>query len=343
MPLIGSAVSRNVAGIGFSDPAFLRLGFINDYIYGWPDNESDIKQVRARPPVAEPVRPLSRHLPAVRDVPVSGAFAGSRLCWTGTVAWEGSDEQFETLAHADRHAGRLPRGCRPAHFRRSIQRDIAARHGAGTQRIRVDPPRRQCMPDVRRRGRDRLAAGRINARRMIMPAILIGAGLLAALFIDSQFIGGMRPLDSGDDGIAYEGFGRAIVRFAGRRYFCRDARRRAGLLFYTGAALCARARIDYLRRNLLLYFSAMLLLPILASSLFRRFLPPRWALGLILGFCRNPDHRAVRIEPVPICDLGVPRLCGSVRHHVAARRAGADGPPRRMKRRSGAGAFLPPD
>jgi hypothetical protein len=36
--------SRRVTDISFSDPAYLRLGFINDVIYSWPDNFSDIKR-----------------------------------------------------------------------------------------------------------------------------------------------------------------------------------------------------------------------------------------------------------------------------------------------------------
>jgi hypothetical protein len=41
---------------------------------------------------------------------------------------------------------------------------------------------------------------------------LIALTLLVIVFIDAQFIGGFRPLDSGDDGLTYEGYARRIVR-----------------------------------------------------------------------------------------------------------------------------------
>jgi hypothetical protein len=77
-----SAVSRNVPGIGFSDPAYLRLGFINDYIYGWPDNETGF-----RPP-----------LPAA-------ACAGPAR-WRGRAATSSSKRWCTRSGNA----GRLPRG-----------------------------------------------------------------------------------------------------------------------------------------------------------------------------------------------------------------------------------------
>ena len=40
--------SRRVTGIGFSDPAWLRIGAINELIYNWPDNQSDIKRFELR-------------------------------------------------------------------------------------------------------------------------------------------------------------------------------------------------------------------------------------------------------------------------------------------------------
>ena len=44
------------------------------------------------------------------------------------------------------------------------------------------------------------------------------------------------------------------------------------------------------------YLSLMLVLPILVLALFRRFLPPRWALALALIFAGDPDRRDLRIE-----------------------------------------------
>ena len=37
-------------------------------------------------------------------------FIGSALCWRGDVLWEGADEQFATLHHADRACRTIERG-----------------------------------------------------------------------------------------------------------------------------------------------------------------------------------------------------------------------------------------
>ena len=99
----------------------------------------------------------------------------------------------------------------------------------------------------------------------------------------------MRPLDSGDDGIAYEGFGRAIVKnlLAGDVFAA--IRGVEPVYYFTPGLRYVRAlELIIFGETALLYFSAMLLLPILAFALFRRFLPSRWALGLILAFAVTP-------------------------------------------------------
>src|SRR5262249_25498602 len=53
---------------------------------------------------------------------------------------------------------------------------------------------------------------RVEPRRLALPVTLIALTLLVIVFIDAQFIGGFRPLDSGDDGLTYEGYARRIVR-----------------------------------------------------------------------------------------------------------------------------------
>ena len=285
-----SAVSRNVAGIGFSDPAYLRLGFINDYIYGWPDNESDIKRFERDRRSLNLFDRYRVTFPLFVMYRFPAAFVGSRLCWTGTVAWEGSNERFETLVHADRQCREIASGDVGRRiFGISIRRDTRLAMALEPNAfVLIHRAANAFLTFVGVAGIVLLLV-RINARRMIMPAILIGAGLLAALFIDSQFIGGMRPLDSGDDGIAYEGFGRAIVKdFLAGDIFAAMRGVEPVYYFTPGLRYVRALELIIFGETALLYFSAMLLLPILAFALFRRFLPPRWALGLILAFAVTP-------------------------------------------------------
>ena len=207
------AYSRQVSGIGFSDPANLRLGFINDYIYGWPDDESDIKRFERdrrslnlfdRYRVTFPLFVVYR-LPA--------DFVGSTLCWRGTVMWEESDERFGAPSSTDPQCREItPQDAGRRIFGISIKRDVRLA-------MTLEP---NAAVLFRRAVEAALTfAGvlgiilllvRIDLRRLVLPAVLVGIGLLVTTFVEAQLIGGMRPFDSGDDGIAYEGYGRAILK-----------------------------------------------------------------------------------------------------------------------------------
>ena len=69
------------------------------------------------------------------------------------------------------------------------------------------------------------------------------------------------------------------------------------------------------------YLGLMLLLPILVFALFRRFLPPRWAIALALIFTAIPVGVAVRLEPRALRQVGGARVCRSGRLCVLPRRA----------------------
>jgi hypothetical protein len=112
---------------------------------------------------------------------------------------------------------------------------------------------------------------------------------VTTLFVDASFIGGFRPLDSGDDGIAYEGFGRAIVRHLLSGDVAAAIKGVEPVYYFTPGFRYARAlELLVFGETFLLYLSAMLALPVLALALFRRFLPARWALVLVLGFAATP-------------------------------------------------------
>jgi hypothetical protein len=99
----------------------------------------------------------------------------------------------------------------------------------------------------------------------------------------------MRPFDSGDDGIAYEGFGRAIVKALLSGDFVAAMRGVEPVYHFTPGLRYVRAlELFVFGETTLLYLSAVLLLPVLVFALFRRFLPPRWALVLVLVFAVTP-------------------------------------------------------
>ncbi len=51
----------------------------------------------------------------------------------------------------------------------------------------------------------------VEARRMVLPFIVIGLAMLVIAADDASFLGGQRPFDGGDDGIHYDGLSRIIV------------------------------------------------------------------------------------------------------------------------------------
>ncbi len=284
------AYSRRVTGIDFSDPAYLRLGFINDHIYGWPDDASDVKRFQRDRKSLNLFDRYRVTFPLFVMYRFPADFVGSTLCWRGTVLWEGSGEHFETLQSADRQC----RDITPADIGRrifgvSIKRDVRLGMTLTANRTVVLRDAATAIFTLVGVVGIIFLLVRVNPRRVALPAVLVGFALLATMFVDAQFIGGLRPMDSGDDGIAYEGFGRAIIRSV----LAGDARAAIEgvepVYYFTPGLRYVRAlELLLFGDTYLLYLSAILLLPILAYALFRRFLPPRWALVLILGFVATP-------------------------------------------------------
>jgi len=284
------AYSRQVSGIGFSDPANLRLGFINDYIYAWPDDASDIKRFERDRHSLNLFDRYRVTFPLFVVYRFPADFVGSTLCWRGTVLWEESDERFETLSSAglqcreimSHDAGRRIFGI-------SIKRDVRLA-------VTLSP---NATVLVRRAVETALTfAGvfgiifllvRVDLRRLALPAVLVGIALLVTTFVEAQLIGGMRPFDSGDDGIAYEGYGRAILKAALSGDLAAAMRGVEPVYHFTPGLRYVRAlELFAFGETSLLYLSAILLLPVLVFVLFRRFLPPRWALVLVLVFAVAP-------------------------------------------------------
>src|SRR6185295_12818980 len=130
---------------------------------------------------------------------------------------------------------------------------------------------------------------RVRARRLVLPFALVAATLLVALLNDASFIGGVRPFDSGDDGLVYDGYARIMLR----RLVAGDI---AGALEGAEPVFYFTPGLRYLRaaehvvfgETYLGYLSLILLLPFLVFALARRFLPLAWALALTAIFAAIP-------------------------------------------------------
>ncbi len=283
------ALSRSVTGIDFSDPAHLRLGVTNELTYGWPDHSSDIMRFdRDRRSLAL----FDRYritLPLFVVYRFPAAFVGSRLCWQGTVMWEHGDG-FDDLGSATTRC-------------RDITPDDVGKRIYG---LSILPDTRLGMTLVPGRTillRRALAWGltlagvigvvfllvRLEPRRLALPAVLIALTLVLIVFIDAQFIGGFRPLDSGDDGLTYEGYARRIVRDLLSGDFAAAFRGEESIYFFAPGMRYVRAVEQFLFGDTFLgYLTMILAFPLIVQALFARFLTPRWALVLVLLFVATP-------------------------------------------------------
>jgi hypothetical protein len=283
------AFSRAVTGIDFTDPAHLRLGVTNELTYGWPDHSSDIMRFdRDRRSLAL----FDRYriaLPLFVVYRFPEAFVGSRLCWQGTVLWARGGG-FDDLGS-------------PTTRCRDITPDDVGKRIYG---LSILPEMRLGMTLVPNRTillRRAFASGltlagvigvvlllaRIESRRVAPPAVLIALTLVLIVFIDAQFIGGFRPLDSGDDGLTYEGYGRRIVRHLLSGDLAAAWQGEENIYFFAPGMRYVRALEQFLFGDTFLgYLTMILAFPLIVHALFARFLTPCWALVLVLLFVATP-------------------------------------------------------
>jgi hypothetical protein len=131
---------------------------------------------------------------------------------------------------------------------------------------------------------------RFRARRTILPFILIGLAIVVIAIDDGSFLGGVRPFDGGDDGLFYDGYGRLILQkfLAGDYYGALEGGEK--VFYYGGPGLRYFRALEHIvfGESYLGYLSLILLLPFLAYGLFRRFLPERWSLTLIIIYVAVP-------------------------------------------------------
>jgi hypothetical protein len=284
------AFSRKVADIDFADPVAARLGVINDQTYNWADTSTDLQRFRRDRPFWKIFNRFHLTLPLFVMYRFPANFVGSALCWRGNVLWESADEHFTAIVH-------------PAMSCRTLQASDVGRRIFGLSILRDAPLAMRLKVGSMIKLRRAIESGltilgacgivlllvRPARRQTLLPLTLIAGALLIVVLNDALFIGGFRPLDGGDDGLTYQGYGRAILEHLLAGDVASALQGEESVYIFTPALRYFRALEGLLFGDTFLgYLSVMLVLPFLVFALFRKFLPLNWALAFVLLFVFTP-------------------------------------------------------
>jgi hypothetical protein len=283
-----SPYSRSVSDLDFSDPVWLRLGFINELRYNWLSGPPDVHRNDRDRRFWMGMHRWHLAMPWFEVVRLPAAYAGSELCWRGELMWEGADEHFS------RWTGDSCRTIEPADAGRRI---FGVAIKPDTLAMQVTPPWTVRVPEIAVAALAGIAVllvvvvlVRFEPRQLLLPAILIGLALLVIAIDDASFIGGVRPFDGGDDGLFYDGVGRIILQklLTGDIWGALEGGEK--VFWYGGPGLRYFRALEHVvfGESYLGYLSLVLLLPFIARNIFRRFLPESWSLALILIFIAIP-------------------------------------------------------
>lgn len=286
-----STLSRRATGIDFSDPVHLRLGDINDPTYNRIDNWcrgiARFSRDRNSFNLLDRFRLL---FPLYLEYRLPADFVDSELCWRGTMLWPGSGAHFDTI----HHSGMECRGL------------TAADVGKSLYAVSIDPKERLAMKLKANTAVKfhrtlevlLLIAGAasvvllltdIELRALRLPVTLVVLTLLLTAVIDINFLGGLRPLDDGDDGFIYEGYARQMVLDLLHGNLIEAFRGGESIYYFTpGFRYFGMAEHLVFGDTYLGYLSVMLALPFLVFALFRRFIGHTWALVVTLLFTAVP-------------------------------------------------------
>jgi hypothetical protein len=283
-----SDLSRAAAAVDFSDPVWLRLGFINELRYNWYASAPDVHRGDRDRRFWMGLRRWHLAMPWFEMIRLPAAFVGGELCWRGELMWEGADEHFAALpedncrAIAPGDAGRRVFGI-------AIKPDTLAMHLTPPWRVRLLQFVTAAIALAAAFGLI-VVLVRLKARRTILPFLVIGLAMLVIIINDASFLGGVRPFDRGDDGLFYDGVGRVILQkfLAGDIYGALEGGEK--VFYYGGPGLRYFRALEHVvfGESYLGYLSLVLLLPFLTYALARRFLPERWALAFVLIFTAIP-------------------------------------------------------
>lgn len=282
-----SPMSRQVTKLDFSDPVWLRLGFINEVRYNW-GTVSDVPRLQRDRRFWMGLRRWHLVMPWFEMVRLPTAFVGGELCWRGELMWETASEHFALWPDG---------GCRtiePADVGRRI---IGIAIKPDTLAMRLTPPWTVRLSELAGAA---LAVGvvlavvgvlvRFRPRHLLLPAIVIVLALAVIALNDASFLGGVRPFDGGDDGLFYDGVGRIILQklLDGDIWGALEGGEK--VFYYGGPGLRYFRALEHIvfGESYLGYLSLILLLPVVTYKIFRRFLPKHWSLALTLLFVAIP-------------------------------------------------------
>jgi hypothetical protein len=282
-----SDYSRTVNALDFSDPVWLRLGFVNELRYNWT-TDNEVKRATRDRRFWMGWDRWHLTMPWYEMIRVPADYAGGKLCWRGTLMWEAQG------GHFSRWPGE---GCRAIETGDIGRRIFGVAVVPDSLAMRLSPPwsvwlRQFFAGGLVLAGLIGLLAAlvELRPRRMILPSMIIGLSILVVVIADASFLGGIRPFDGGDDGLFYDGVGRVILQklmHGDVRGFLEGGER---VFFYGGPGLRYFRAVEHIffGESYLGYLSLVLAFPFVVYGLFRRFLSQAWALALILVFVAIP-------------------------------------------------------
>jgi hypothetical protein len=278
-----SDLSRSASALDFSDPVWLRLGFINELRYNWYP-VSDVQRATRDWRSGVELHRWHLTMPWFEMIRLPAAYVGSQLCWRGNLMWEGSNEHF-ALLQGDQ--------CRPVEAVDVDRRIVGLAIRPDTLAMRLTPPWSvrwlliaQGTLTVVSLLAIMLMLVSFRLRTSIVSFVLLGLSILVIAAYDGSFIGGLRPLDSGDDGLFYDSVGRDILQALMSGDFSTFFLGAEKVFYYGGPGLRYFRAFEHILfgETFLGYLSLVLVLPFVVYAIFRRFLSELWALVLGIAF-----------------------------------------------------------
>ena len=281
------AYSRRVTGIDFSDAEWQRLGFVNELTYNWhAASKEDVSRGRRRRGLTGLLHPWHITMPHFVMFSFPAAYAGSRMCWQGTVLWEGSGESFTSLPHAEFACRELASGdVGKRVFGLAIAPDaplaMTLRPTTAIRLLQLFQPATALVVVVALL----LLLLRWNPRRLVLPLTFVGLSLAVIMGSDATLLGGVRLFDAGDDGLVYDGWSRIMAQQLLSGDIVGALKGIEPVFYFTpGSRYLRTAEHLVFGETYFGYVSLLLLLPLLVLCLFRRYFTARAALAIALIF-----------------------------------------------------------
>lgn len=287
-----SPLSRQSSSLDTSNPVWLGLGFINDVRYNWYNGESDVIRLTADRSWLGWLRLRTWRLtmPWYEVLQFSAAYAGSQLCWRGDVLWENERGAFDHLAHATDE-------CRLVEQKDINRRIFGVSIKPDSLSMRLVPPTPVRLKHFASDAMRFVVAIAVIAllltwrmRQLALPASLIAATLAAIALTEPSLIGGLRPMDAGNDGLYYDGVGRAIIQYILAGNFFDAFRGEEDTFYYGGPGFRYFRALEHVifGETFLGYLTLLVAFPIAVQALFQRFVDVRWAALFTFVFVAFP-------------------------------------------------------